>query len=92
MLPGTSAGKLLLKDNISQSNVDRLNIFSKDTFETFNLKYFKWMLGLHNHSSNIAIYGDTGRLPIAINIIPQCVKYFRRAEQKSMNEAPSQVI
>ena len=88
-IPNTSAGKIFSNNNANQSDVDRINSFAKDVFETFNLHYLKWILGLHKRTSNIPVYGDTGRLPLAIKIIPQCVKYFKRVEAKSLNESTS---
>ena len=55
------------------------------------MKYLKWVLGLHRRTTNIAVYGDTGRYPIAIKIIPQCVKYFRRLALKSTDGSLSLV-
>ena len=39
----------------------------------------KWILGVHKKTTNNFCYGDTGRLPWAISVLPQCIKYFSRA-------------
>ena len=52
---------------------------SKDALETTHLRILKWILGIHRKSNNMFCYGDTGRLPWAVSVVPQCVEYFRRA-------------
>ena len=52
---------------------------AKDALETTHLRILKWILGIHRKASNNFCYGDTGRLPWAVSVVPQCVEYFLRA-------------
>ncbi len=54
---------------------------SKDTFETTHIKMLKWIMGVHKKTNNNFCYGDTGRLPWSISVIPQCIRYFDRVSQ-----------
>ena len=54
---------------------------AKDPLETTHLRMLKWILGVHKKANNNFCYGDTGRNPWAIDVIPQCVSYFVRASQ-----------
>ena len=55
------------------------HVAPKDAFETTHLKILKWILGVHRKATNNFCYGDTGRLPWAISVIPQCLRYYERA-------------
>ena len=50
-----------------------------DALETTHLRILKWILGIHRKANNNFCYGDTGRLPWTISVVPQCVEYFLRA-------------
>ncbi len=52
----------------------------KDPLETTHLKMLKWVLGVHKKTNNNFTYGDTGRMPWGIAVLPQCIRYFLRAE------------
>ena len=42
------------------------------------------MLGVHNNTSNLAVYGETGRYPLLLRQKIQALKYWHRIQ--SMNE------
>ena len=54
---------------------------TKDAFEITHLKMLKWILGVHKNTNNNFCYGDTGRLPWAISVLPQCLRYFERVSK-----------
>ncbi len=41
----------------------------------------KWILGVHRKANNNFCYGDTGRTPWAVSVLPQCISYYIRASQ-----------
>ena len=43
----------------------------------------KWVLGVHKKTNNNFCYGDTGRLPWALSVLPQCLRYFDRLSRTS---------
>jgi hypothetical protein len=78
--PLNELGSSSLSTTGTSNNNNFLNCAPKDPFELFHLKYLKWVLGLHKKASNLCCYGDTGRHPIALKVMTQCVNYFRRIE------------
>ena len=52
---------------------------AKDALESTHLKILKWVLGFHKKTSNNFCYGDTGRLPWTLTVLPQCIRYYLRA-------------
>ena len=68
----------IMKELTKSTNRNLLHAATKDAFETTHLKVLKWILGVHKKATNSFCYGDTGRLPWAISVIPQCLRYFER--------------
>ena len=60
-----------------------LNILKYDTYEKFHLRFIKWACGVHRKTSNIAIWGDTGRYPLIFNAIKLAIDYFERVALSS---------
>ena len=58
-------------------------VAAKDTLETTHLKMLKWVLGVHKKTNNNFCYGDTGRMPWALSVLPQCLRYFGRLSRAS---------
>ena len=77
-LPSTT----LIKTLVAQDSSKTLpKAAAKDQLETTHLKMLKWILGVHRKANNNFCYGDTGRMPLAISVLPQCISYFMRAAQ-----------
>ena len=49
--------------------------------KTLAVKYYKYILGVHKRTKNLAVYGDLGRTPLFIDIVCTVIKYFRRLEE-----------
>ena len=49
-------------------------------YEKFQLKFLKWACGVHRKTSNIAIFGDSGRYPFTNNAIKLAIDYFYRIQ------------
>ena len=47
------------------------------------LKYYKYILGLNKHASNMAVFGETASLPLALKVHMTLLKYWHRL--KSMD-------
>ena len=93
-LPSTNFAKAVNEMQSPPSDDLSSNIIqhsTKDVFETFHLQYIKWVLGLHKNASKYACYGDTGRPITAIQVIPQCMKYYNRVAEKSTRDPNSLV-
>ena len=76
-LPSTG----IMKEMIKQDCYNIPQCATKDAFETTHLKMIKWILGVHKKTNNNFCYGDTGRLPWAISVLPQCIRYYERVSQ-----------
>ena len=86
-LPATTALKNMAKLQSRPTSLP--HAVSKDAIETTHLKMLKWMLGVHRKTNNNFCYGDTGRLPWAISVLPQCIKYYTRASIASSDPKDS---
>ncbi len=73
-LPSSSIMRELIKPGCS--NIPKCA--AKDPFETTHLKMLKWIFGVHKKTTNNFCYGDSGRVPWALSVIPQCIRYFER--------------
>ena len=82
-LPSTLALKNMA--NLQQRHTSLAKAVAKDPLEITHLKMLKWMLGVHRKANNNFCYGDTGRLPWALSVIPQCVRYYYKAATSSDN-------
>lgn len=49
--------------------------------ESVHLKHLKWILGIHKKSSNIASWGDLGRITIVDSCVKLTLSYFKRLEE-----------
>ena len=77
-LPSTS----LIKTLMAQDSLKTLpKAAAKDQLETTHLEMLKWILGVHRKANTNFCYGDTGSMPLALSVLPQCVSYFMRAAQ-----------
>ena len=56
----------------------KLTAIAKDPLERLHLSFLKWTLGVHKKTSNAAIWGDSGRHPLAVQISKQVFSFFNR--------------
>ena len=67
--------------------------FSGSSYENTHLTMLKWILGVGKNTSNIGVWGDTGKYPLAITSIKQVINYYERisAEPDGEDSEPSLV-
>ena len=67
--------------------------FSGSSYENTHLTMLKWILGVGKNTSNIGVWGDTGKYPLAITSIKQVIDYYERisAEPGGEDSEPSLV-
>ena len=70
----------------------RLTAIAKDPIEKIHLSFLKWNLGVGRKTSNAAIWGDTGRLPLIIKISKQVCGFYKRLEDMSSDNATSCLV
>ena len=62
---------------------------AQDPIERVHLPFLKWTMSVGEYTSNTAVWGDTGRYPLAIELSSQVFSYFDRLKQMdtAMNPA-----
>ena len=75
-LPSTNAVKALLSTDKGSSEV--LQSIATDPLERIHLTFLKWTLGVGKKTSNCAVWGDTGRIPLALSQMKQVFHYVKR--------------
>jgi len=58
------------------------SLCDKIKIECINIKFCKFILGVHKRSSNAAVRSELGIFPIAIKLLSQAAKYFFRITSK----------
>ena len=64
-------------DRITKKN-SIYNFMINDTLEKCHLKYLRYSLGVNKRAPNLAVYGDCGRFPLAIEATIHTIKYLQR--------------
>ena len=62
--------------NINSINLTKL--YDKIPLEVVHLKFCKYMLGAHKHSTNDAVRGELGSFPISLTFTKRALKYWAR--------------
>ena len=62
--------------NINCINLTK--VYDKNPLEIVHLKFCKYMLGVHKHSTNDAVHGELGSFPISPTFTKHALKYWAR--------------
>lgn len=54
------------------------SIYKNNTADKAQIKYLKYILGVNEYASNIAVQSETGRYPMYFSVIMSIVKYVYR--------------
>ena len=68
--------------NTSKSILGKLSVLD---CEKVHLHFLKWSLGVHQRSSNVGSWGETGRYPLAYECIKLTLNYMQRLRKLSSN-------
>lgn len=60
-------------------------MIAKDPFEILQLSVLKWTMGVHKKTSNSAVWGDTGRYPLATELSKQVYNYMELERLKALD-------
>ena len=85
-LPYTNTLKLL-----TSKTEGILRQISQDPLERVHLSFLKWTIGVGKYTSNAAVWGDSGRYPLAIELLEQLYGYRNRLEQLDTDNSPTLV-
>ena len=69
-------GDAVLKNNFEVNKI--IQIYDKFDCQKLNIKYCKFILGVHKNSSNQAVSRELGHFPLFIDIIINLFKYYKR--------------
>ena len=56
------------------------SIYKNSLADKSQMSFLKYILGVNRYSSNLAVYSETGRLPMHLSVIISIVKYLHRLE------------
>ena len=73
-----ASGMKLENDNFAIENIRLPSHISIPEFDTIDMNFQKFLLGVHAKSSNDGIRGELGTFPISINAQIQLIKYWHR--------------
>ena len=62
--------------NLKDSNF--LHLCNNSIIESINIKFCKYLLGVHRKSSNLAVLGELGRFPLILNSFSHCFNNWLR--------------
>ena len=81
LLYGCEIWGVCLLGKISSFELFQKRFFSVvNKMESLQLKFFKRILGVHSKSTNLAVYGELGRVPLIVQISTLVTKYWIRIE------------
>ena len=76
----------LVKNLTKSKPGQHLPAIAKDPIERIHLSFLKWNIGVGKKTSNAAVWGDTGRYPLVIELSKQALSYFNRLKNMSLND------
>ena len=79
----------IVRNTTEHQSGERLPSYAKDPLEQMHLSFLKWNLGTNKKTSNAALWGDSGRYPLAIVLSKQLFKYFDRLKSMDNNNNSS---
>ena len=80
--PHSTINKLMSKSVQANDSAHQktLRNIANSVQEKTHLSFLKWALGVHRKSSNIGVWGETGRFPLFLEAIRLSLNYFKRLE------------
>lgn len=84
LLYGCEIWGVYLLGKISSFEIFKQKIFKViSDLEKLQLKFYKRILGVHSKTTNLAVYGELGRVPLIIQISSLVIKYWVRIKDNS---------
>ena len=78
----------LLASSTKSPGLQLLTKIASDPLEKLHLSILKWTLGVGKRTSNAAVWGDTGRYPLAITLTKQLIDYYGRLKHMDDMNSP----
>ena len=83
----TNAIKQIAREESNLFNQETLSGIAKDPLERLHLSFLKWTMRVPKRTSNAAVWGDTGRHPLAFGLIKQVVNYYNKLIKLDANDS-----
>ena len=77
-LPSTQFVKCLLNNYDIENTRQTVHKMCQDPLEKVHISFLKWTMGVRKKTSNIPVWGDFGRAPLAVRLIKQLLDYHNR--------------
>ena len=74
-----------------QTRTNSLQNIAKDPLEVLHLTFLKWTLGVNRKTSNAAVWGDSGKYPLALELTKQVFCYYERLQKLELEGSDSLV-
>ena len=74
---------------LHRAKESNLSIIARDPIEKLYLTFLKWTIGVNRKTSNAAVWGDTGRYPLASELSKQVFNYFDRLNKMDKDNSES---
>ena len=71
---------LLASGKIKINSTNSIKKIYTEALEQIHLKFLKWTLSVHKKTSNLACWGDSGRMPLVLTLAKQVKDYFNRLD------------
>jgi hypothetical protein len=84
-LPNTWFIRQVVSGKLETEPNESLKKTATDPIENLHLKFLKWIIGVHERTTNVFCWGDTGRSRIVQEISKQAVDYCWRMEGLSIH-------
>ena len=78
----------MIKGLVTNGKLTLANV-AQDPLERVHLSFLKWTMGVNKFTSNTAVWGDSGRYPLAIELSAQVSKYHDRLQQMDLDNNPA---
>ena len=82
----TNFFKLIANGKLFKDTKNTFRRIALDPLERIHLKLLKWSFLVNNKASNLACWGDSGRMPLVIKTLKQSFDYYRRLEVLDQND------
>ena len=77
----------LFRALLDQAQGSKMTDIAKDPLEKLHLSILKWTLGVNKKTSNSAVWGDSGRVPLCVTLLKQTLDYVNRLQKLNEDDA-----
>ena len=83
--PTSVTNKSIIKQVANQNNVNFISKINRSVPEKIHLSFLKWALGVHKKTSNVGVWGESGRYPLIYQSVQLTLNFYKRLINSSPN-------